>query len=425
MATLRQAVEASRERGSLPQGGAVSLLALLRQFRPNPRGSTRALINAMYEPIGLFQSWAVILCRFKGDPPHPAEPAVEALYRRMFTPGTGGLVEFWRDASLGHVDISKSRIFGWVEVDIPRANAGGFPGSTPPGPGRVGMVDAGIRAVLAQDPRALDGMAGQITVYNENWSSDTVPANQQFAGSPFWIDGSASGNKTNLTPPHAPQITAHEMGHGFNMSHDVSADGTVHYADPCCVMSQSPRFTPPGWNVEFCAPLCLPHLVQHNWMYKHRLLDVGIDWLAAPNGFDVRLGQISDPGANASLGARLVMVAGDDEFDYHLEYVRPTGWARGLSGDSVFIRRIRSSDAGPTSAILGTIAVPAGGASADFVEPIGNVRFTVRWADATGRVVNVNAIKQRTLSSPFAKAKLDKRRLSDPLGKRFTRLQRP
>ena len=55
------------------------------------------------------------------------------------------------------------------------------------------------------------------------------------------------------------------MGHGFNMSHDVSADGTVHYADPCCVTSQKPRFTPPGWNVEFCGPVCLPHLIQHNW----------------------------------------------------------------------------------------------------------------------------------------------------------------
>ena len=393
MATLRQAVEANRERGSLPANGVVSLRGLLKQFGPSPRGSTRALIRKMYEPIGLFQSWAVILCRFKGAAPHPDEPAVEALYRRMFAPGSGGLVEFWRDVSLGHVDISKSRIFGWIEIDIPRAKAGGFSGSNPPGPGRVGLVDAAIRAVLAKDPRALDGTAGQISVVNENWSSAMVPANQQFAGSPFWIDGSAAGNKVNLTPPHSAQVTAHEMGHGFNMSHDVSADGKVHYADPCCVMSQKPRFTPPGWNVEFCGPVCLPHLIQHNWMYKRRLTGDGGNWMAAPNGFDVRLGQISDPGAGASLGAKLAMVSPNDEWDYHLEYVRPTGWARGLPGDFVFIRRIRASDAGPTSAILGSIAVPAGGATAAFVEPVGRVRFTARWADATGRVVNVNATK--------------------------------
>ena len=43
---------------------------------------------------------------------------------RLFMPGSGGLVQYWRDVSLGHVDISKSRIFGWIEVDIP-ARAGG------------------------------------------------------------------------------------------------------------------------------------------------------------------------------------------------------------------------------------------------------------------------------------------------------------
>ncbi len=56
---------------------------------------------------------------------------------------------------------------------------------------------------------------------------------------------------------------------------------TVHYADPCCVMSEKPRFTPPGWKcVEFCGPVCLPHLIQHNWMYRHRLAEDGGSWLA-------------------------------------------------------------------------------------------------------------------------------------------------
>ncbi len=228
MATLRQAVEANRERGSLPQGGAVSLLGLMRQFQPNPRGSTRALINRMYESIGLFQSWAVILCRFKGDPPHPDEPAVEALYRRLFMPGSGGLVEYWRDVSLGHIDISKSCIFGWIKVDIPRAQAGGFPGSSPPGPGRSGLVDAAIRAVLAKDPRARStGRSARSRSTTRTGSNDDVPADQQFVGSLFWIDGSADGRgKVNLTPLYTAQIAAHEMGHGFNMSHEtVSADG--------------------------------------------------------------------------------------------------------------------------------------------------------------------------------------------------------
>lgn len=393
MATLRQAIESNRERGTLPSTPIVSVGDLHRQFRPAPRGSTRALILKMFEAISARKPWAIILCRFKGAAAHPSEPAVEALYRRMFMPGSGGLIEYWRDASLGNIDITGSRIFGWIEVDIPRDKAGGFALSNPVGPGRSGLVDAAIRAVLAKDPRALDGFHSQMSVYNENWSSDNVPLDQQFAGSPFWIDGSADGRgKVNLTPVHEAQIVAHEMGHGFAMSHDVNFDATVAYADPCCVMSQRPLFTPDGWPSRFGPAVCLPHLVQHSWMYGKRIFG-DMNWTVPQGGINVRLAQISDPGADANLGAMLPMFKFEDEWDYFLEYVRPTSWNRGLSGDFVFIRRIRPSNAGPTAAILGSIPIPAGGAPADFVEPMGNVRFEARHISADGRIVSVNVRK--------------------------------
>ena len=42
--------------------------------------------------------WAVILCRFKGSAPNPAlEDPIAKFYREAFTPGSGGLVEYWRD----------------------------------------------------------------------------------------------------------------------------------------------------------------------------------------------------------------------------------------------------------------------------------------------------------------------------------------
>ncbi|MEP7309469.1 MAG: hypothetical protein ABJA98_28525 [Acidobacteriota bacterium] len=392
MATLRQAIESHRERGTLPRASVVSVGDLHRRF-PGSQGSTRRLILKMFEAISARKPWAIILCRFKGAAPHPSEPSVEALYRRMFMPGSGGLVEYWRDATLGNVDITGSRVFDWIEVDIPRDKAGGHPQSNPVGPGRSGLVDAAIRAVLAKNPRALDGFYSQMSVYNENWSSDDVPVAQQFAGSPFWIDGSADGSgRVNLTPTHAVDIVAHEMGHGFNMSHDVNVDSTVHYADPCCIMSQRPLFRPDGWPSLFGPAVCLPHLVQMNWMYRQRIL-VDNNWASIAGGINVRLAQVSDPGAEANLGAALPMFKGDDEWDYYLEYVRPTVWSRGLSGEFVFIRRIRPSDAGPTAAILGSIAVPAGGATSQFVEAIGNVRFEARHAAADGRVVNVNIRK--------------------------------
>lgn len=393
MATLQQAIEANRERGTLPRTRVVSVNDLHRRFHPGTRGSTRALILKMFEAISARKPWAIILCRFKGAAPHPSEPDVEALYRRMFRPGSGGLIEYWRDVSLGNIDITGSRIFGWIKVDIPRDKAGGNRRSNPVGPGRAGLVDAAIRAVLAEDPRALDGFHGQISVYNENWSSDDVPVAQQFAGSPFWIDGSAEGRKVNLTPPHAVDIVAHEMGHGFDMSHDVNFDSTVHYADPCCIMSQRPLFNRDGWTSLFGPAICLPHLVQQNWMYRQRMFGDNGSWMAARDGINVRLAQISDPGADANLGGMLAMFKGDDKWDYYLEYARPTAWNRGLSRDFVFIRQIRPSDVGLTAAILGTVVVPAGGKAGEFVEPIGNVRFEARHTDAGGRVVSVNIRK--------------------------------
>jgi hypothetical protein len=395
MATLRQAIEPHRERGTLPRTTVVSAGDLHRQFRPGPRGSTRALILKMFEGVSEKRPWAIILCRFKGAAHHPTEPATEAFYRRLFEPGSGGLVEYWRDASLGAIDITGSRVFDWVEVDLPRDKAGGWEKSNPVGPGRSGLVDAAIRAVLSGGGDRLDGFFSQIAIYCENWSVDTVPEAEQFAGSAFWIDGSADGRgKVTLTPPHAADITAHEMGHGFGMAHDANADATDFYQDPCCIMSQSALFQPPGWPGLFGAAVCLPHLIQRDWMYAHRVLRDGGAWTSQPDGATFALAPINDPGAHANLGIALTVRPPGDEWDYHLEYARPTGWNRGLKEDVLFIRRIRPSRIGVTAAILGSVAVPTTpGDRKQFVEPMGNTRFEVQRFASDGRIVKVTATK--------------------------------
>jgi hypothetical protein len=395
MATLRQAIEPHRERGTLARTKVVSVGDLLRQFLPAPRSSTRALILKMFEAVSAKKPWAIILCRFKGAAPHPKEPATEAFYRRLFEPASGGLVEYWRDASLGAIDITGSRIFDWVEVDIARDKAGGWEKSNPVGPGRSGLVDAAIRAVLQDGDHRLDGFFSQIAVYCENWSVDDVPVAQQFGGSAFWIDGSADARgKVTLTPPHAADITAHEMGHGFGMRHDANADATEFYQDPCCIMSQSALFQPPGWSSLFGSAVCLPHLIQREWMYSHRVLRDDGAWMSQPHGTTFVLAPINDPGAHANLGIALAVGPPDDVWDYLLEYARPTGWNRGLKGDFLFIRRLRPSSIGDTAAILGSIAVPAApGERKQFVETTGNTRFEVQRLDAEGRIVKVNATK--------------------------------
>jgi hypothetical protein len=339
--------------------------------------------------------WAVILCRFKGEVPDPSlEGPIERFYRNVFAPGTGGLVEYWRDVSLGAIDITGSRVFGWVEVDIPRSAAG--IGS---GEGRSTLVNRAIAAAKSRGDEPITGFHSQIAIYTENWAKDGAPAGADFSDpvwGPFWIDGSADGRgKVTLTPPHDGNITAHEMGHGFKMQHDVSADFSTHYADPCCIMSQQNSFTHPVWKVNFGPAVCLPHLIQREWMYSHRVFFDDGAWMSQSNGITLPLAPTSDPGARANLGVKLVYKDGETSWDYYLEYAKPTGWNQGLSSAFLFIRRIGpGKDIGPTPAILGSIKVPTLiGTTAQFVEPSGNVRFQVERFDPNGRVVKVTVKK--------------------------------
>lgn len=267
---------------------------------------------------------------------------------------------------------------------------------TPPGPGRAGLVDAAIRAVLQTGSDRLDGFFSQVAVYNENWSKDGVTQNGDWASwGPFWIDGSADGRgKVTLTPPHAADITAHEMGHGFGMRHDADASGDSNYHDPCCIMSQSSLFSRPGWDSLFGPAVCLPHLVQREWMYQHRVLRDDGAWRTQAEGATFVLAPINDPGAHANLGIALAVERGDSSWDYLLEYARPTGWSSGLKKGFLFVRRVGPSDIGDTATILASIAVPeTPDGREQLVEPTGNTQFQVQRFDPEGRTIKVTAKK--------------------------------
>lgn len=389
MATLMQAVERVRNDGQLPVTGAVSGVDLHRRFPPAARGSVRSLIDKMYQGATK-QPWAVILCRFKNAAASPVrERPIEQFYRDAFTPRRGGLVEYWRDVSLGKIDISGSRVFGWLSIDIERKNANTGAGVT-----RSTLIDAAIRGARTAGIDAVTGFHSQIAVYIENWSKDGAPAGADWShptwGS-FWIDGSADGRgKVCLTPPHDANITAHEMGHGFGMGHDIGADLITEYQDPCCIMSQNNPFIPPGWMVNFGPGLCLPHVHQKAWMYPRRLYVDSGGWQTQPGGISLPLAALRDPGSRANLGIKLAFSRPGRSWDYYLEYVTPEDWNQGLGGAFVFIRRMSAQN----PAILGAIRVPAAmGTIAQFVEPSGNVRFTVERFNASGRILRVGAVK--------------------------------
>ena len=269
----------------------------------------------------------------------------------------------------------------------------------PPGPGRTGLVNYAVNAIKRDEGSdALNGFLGPIVVYTQNWSIDDVPAGATWETPgfyQFWIDGSSEGGIVCLTPPHDGNITAHEMGHVFGMNHDVDSDLDTDYRDPCCIMSQNGPFTHPRWQRNFGPAVCLPHLMQRDWMYKRRVYYDNGGWLSHPNGITLPLAPITRPVARANLGIKLAYNQGDAAWDYYLDNVIPTEWNRGVPGAPLFfIRRMAPKYEGGTPAYLGFIKVPTAiGTIAEFVESSGNVKFQVELTDLPGPILKVSAKK--------------------------------
>ena len=406
MTSLMRAVERARENEQYPPDGMVRMTALQAHFRPADRNSSlRALIAAMNARAAVPRPYAVILCRFADDAPNTAvEAPVEAFFREAFTPGTGGFVEYWRDASLGSIDITGSRVFGWTKVHLRRDQAG-----SPTG--RLQLTDAAISAVRAARDDPITGFHTQLSIYLHNWTKDGVPLGTTLDTSgwfPFWIDGGTDmpSRKISLTPPYDGgytvgrfdgTITAHEMGHSLGMNHDADVSGDTHYHDPACIMSQNGAFVQQPWGVNFGPALCLPHLLLQGWMYQRRMLVDGGAWTEQPDGIAFRLAPNTEPGAHAYLGASLNNSDKDPNWAYLLEFVTATGWNRNVAGmPYVMIRRVTPrTDLGatPDAMYLNAMHVDPSGSATTYTEPSGNTTFTVSLTDQPGPVVAVHAKK--------------------------------
>jgi hypothetical protein len=347
--------------------------------------------------------WAVILCRFKGLPP---DPNMENLFRQMFTPGSGGLVEYWHDISLGKIDISSSRIFGWVELDITRAEAAGK--------SRTVLVNKAVEAAKRAGLDPITGFFSQIAVLTHNfsidnpvsacnnpcidWSTRCPETDDRYKTddkcASVWIDGSSDGHLVSAPPhAHSGSFIAHEIAHGYGFDHDLAPDLANPYGDRTCIMSAMgvDSFIHPVWNVPFGPSMSFAQLMinKHNWMYARRVYQENTSWLNNKAGVTFLLAPINDRTANANLGAILPQDAATT-WSYYLEYMKPTGWNKGIGNPKFVIRRIFNNQA----AYLGEIALPKRlGVKNTWTEPSGNVRFQVERSQNNDRIIKVTATK--------------------------------
>jgi hypothetical protein len=89
--------------------------------------------------------WAIVLCALEGSSP---SPQIGVDFANMFRFGFGGVADFWRDQSLGAIDVSASEPFGWFPCGWTVLDT---PGITP----YPGITSGGDRGVAAQQARAV------------------------------------------------------------------------------------------------------------------------------------------------------------------------------------------------------------------------------------------------------------------------------
>src|SRR5438128_1316499 len=154
--------------------------------------------------------WAVLLCKFNDD---ASEPFTRAFAEQLFaSAGTGTLnmVDYFGDASLGAVDTSGSRVFGWLTIPQPRS---AYVGSGANPAGRNQLITWGRDAAAAAGVN-LGGFFNIVLVMNVGTD----------------LFGSVNGvvtDKNNLQP----SILGQEMGHGFGLDHSRLEGSDIDYRD--------------------------------------------------------------------------------------------------------------------------------------------------------------------------------------------------
>lgn len=266
-------------------------------------------------PMGS-QKFAILLCKFSDSA--ETEPQPVGFFEDLFiNRGTGGLNDYWTDASLGAINLDGSRVFGWHTIDQKRDDY------IAARPDRWSKIKGAIDAFDLQ----LDDYAGFVALFNIGVG-----------------DSSASG-KGVLGGPSEYNVTflAHETGHvlGLDHSYDQSTRKTNtwsapgEYWDEYDIMSAMNVFS--HWHQRFGQRgplLCAPNLNRMSWLPRNRV------WTSPhPGSFSECLELV--PLGHPELPGYLAAEIGP----YTIEMRVPDRWDAGLSQACVLIHRMSGDNA--------------------------------------------------------------------------------
>ena len=173
--------------------------------------------------------WAILLCRFNDDT--SAEIYPRQRFDEIFTTAGHGkfnMVDYFRDVSHGHVDLSGSRVFppstGWYRLTQKTSD---YLGPNTPIHGRSALL-AWARAAAAANNDDLTAFFNIVVVTN--------PPADLYGGLAGVATGDARNPLNGMTSLSASML-GQEMAHGYGLDHARMEGSLANYADRFDIMS--------------------------------------------------------------------------------------------------------------------------------------------------------------------------------------------
>jgi hypothetical protein len=262
-----------------------------------------------------------ILCQ-TSDSPLPVRTP-DDFRRLLFTPGTGGVADYWHDVSYGNFNNDGSQVHGWFRVPQTTAQFQAL--------GRFDRVNACLDAARTAPSGAVtvpDGVIRYII---------TSPDVDLFG----WTGGAFLPQDTDVG------AVGHEGGHGIGLDHSFSNDPNYRnadwaqigeYDDPWDVMSWANTYRVPTPFGDGPAGLIGPHLDRMGWLPRSRVIVHGASDVANATYTLAALGHPEVPGA---LMIRVPFEPGDLFRYYTVEFRHKSRWDAGIPADIILVHEVR------------------------------------------------------------------------------------
>lgn len=295
--------------------------------------------------------WAVIKCKFSDQPQEP-------YFNPAFITNSNGMAGYWSDLSYGQISLAGTTIFpspasnGWYTLPYALNQL----------TNRTQRIDA-CKAAATANGVDLSQYYGVIAILNAQIDTGSDGPGRVLLDSAGWF----------------PTTAAHEMGHGYGLSHSYDDNGVV-YGDRWDIMSAvGDVYRFPDQFGESGPGLNAPNLEKFGWLPGSRKLS----W----NGTSqtITLAALNQPETAGYLMVKVPLDFVISQY-YTIEFRRRTNWDRAIPRDTVLIHEVRNG----LSYIIKTNGGPERLAGEAFDDANYNVTITVLDINNASSTATVN-----------------------------------